>query len=307
VTASPRTLVRAALVIAGTLLAAAGGCVRRAPGERRSEEASAAPPLAAPTTSATPPVSTQPTTAAVPPDATAASAVLDAPDGGASRAPVRAQEIALEEGRSIYYALPHASADAGAPARLVAHLHGICHPPSYSCGKWLGAAVDHGALVCPTGNARCGDAGFSPPSWEAPTWEELVRIMDGDLERAIGKVNGRHRGALRREGAILTGWSRGGFAAPVIARAHPGRWPYLVIIEANAPLSVASLRAAGVRGVALLAGEQGTELAGMRKTASELEAGGLHARLFVMTGTAHAYSADIDDLMRQALEFVLER
>ena len=206
----------------------------------------------------------------------------------------------------MFYALPGASSPAGArPFRLIGHLHGICHPPSYSCGKWLGAASDVGAVVCPTGNARCGGPNVGPPSWEAPTWNELVTIMDADLERSVAKVEAKHRGSIRREGAVLTGWSRGAFAAPVIARIHPKRWPYLVLVEANVPLTAAGLRKAGVRAVALLAGEQGTEIVGERKTHAELEAAGFPAKLIVMRGVAHHYPDDMDDLMSEAFAFVL--
>jgi len=188
---------------------------------------------------------------------------------------------------------------------VIAHLHGICHPPSYSCGRWLGAGASAGVLVCPTGNARCGDATVGPPSWEAPSWDELVVSMHRDLEGAIAKVAARHPGALTRAGGVLTGWSRGAFAAPVIARLHPGLWPYLVLVEADVPLSAASLRKSGVRAVALLAGEHGTELAGERKTEAALRSDGFPVKLLVMRGTAHAYSDDIDALMAEALAFVL--
>jgi hypothetical protein len=219
-------------------------------------------------------------------------------------------EIALTPGRPIFYARPgerdgSVETHAGTkPWRLVGHLHGICHPPSYSCGKWLGAAVDTGVLVCPTGNARCGDANVGPPSWEAPTWQELVVAMDADLERSIARVEAKHPGSIRREGAILTGWSRGAYAAPAIARMHPGRWPYLVLIEANVPLSAASLAKAGVRAVALVAGELGTEIAGERKTEAELVGAGFPARLFVMAKVAHLYPDDMERVMAEALAFV---
>lgn len=216
------------------------------------------------------------------------------------------RSLALTPDRSIFYALPGDPARAGArPWRLVGHLHGICHPPSYSCGKWLGAAVDVGVLVCPSGNARCGDSANGPPSWEAPTWEELVATMDADLERSIAKVEAKHRGSIRRDGAVLTGWSRGAFAAPVIARMHPKRWPYLVLVEADVPLSAATLRKAGVRAVALLAGEKGTQIAGERRTQAALEAAGFPAKLFVMQKVAHLYPDDMDGLMGEALAFVL--
>jgi pimeloyl-ACP methyl ester carboxylesterase len=130
--------------------------------------------------------------------------------------------------------------------------------------------------------------------------------MDADLERSIAKVEARHAGSIRRDGAILTGFSRGAYAAPAIARFHPGRWPHLVLIEANVPLAAASLRRAGVRAVALVAGELGTEITGERKTEAELLRAGFPARLFVMPGVAHAYSDDVDRVMSEALAFVVE-
>jgi predicted esterase len=247
----------------------------------------------------------------------------EAPLAPPPRAPARARpapaertgvdgphELLLEPSRPIYYALPReregvVSLAGGKPWRLLGHLHGVCGPPSYACGKWVGAAADVGVLVCPTGNARCGDSPVGPPSWEAPTWQELVTQMDRDLEASIAKVEAKHRGSLRRDGAVLTGYSRGAYAAPVIARAHPGRWPYLVLIEANVPLTAEGLQKAGVRAVALVAGEQGAEIAGERRTQAELEKAGFPARLVVMPRTGHLYSDDMERVMSEALAFVL--
>jgi predicted esterase len=211
--------------------------------------------------------------------------------------------VMLDAGRPVYHALPTSGAR---PFRLVGHLHGMCGPPSYACGKWIGAGTEVGVMVCPTGNARCGDSPYSPPSWEAPTWMELVAQMDQDLETAIAKVEKRRPGSIRREDAILTGYSRGAFAAPAIARRHPNRWRYLVLIEANVPLTLESLQKSGVRAVALVAGEYGTEIAGLRKTQGELEAAGFPAKLFVMRKTGHPYSEDMEQVMHAALGFVLE-
>ena len=80
-----------------------------------------------------------------------------------------------------------------------------------------------------------------------------------------------------------------------------------LLIEANVPLSAASLRKAGVRAVALLAGELGTEIAGERKTQAELAAAGFPARLFVMSRVGHLYPDDMDRLMSEAFAFVLSQ
>lgn len=211
-----------------------------------------------------------------------------------------ARSLPLDGDRTTYY-VPGATPDA---VRVVGHLHGICYPPSYSCGKWATSAARLGFLVCPTGNARCGDAPNGPPSWEAPSWGELVSVMDRDLERAIASVGKRHS-TLSREGAILTGFSRGAYAAPQIAKSHPGRWPHLVLVEAAVPLSIEGLAVAQVRAVAFVAGERGPEIEGERKIVDGLVAKGFSARLFVMKGAAHFYSDDVDDVMREALDWVI--
>ena len=275
------------LLLGAALLA----CTRGVPSEHAAPLASAQP-VAAPISPPPEPLEAKADAASVPPPAPPRS-LAERVDGP--------HELPLSGDRTVFYARPRTGAG---PWRVIGHLHGICYPTSYSCGRWVGAAADLGVLVCPTGNARCGDAGIGPPSWEAPTWEELVTIMDGDLERSITKVEAKQRGSITREGAVLTGFSRGAYAAPVIARSHPGRWPYLVLIEANVPLAAASLRKAGVRAVALVAGERGTEIAGDRKTAAALEEAGFPVRLFVMRGVAHLYSDDMEQIMSDALGFV---
>jgi hypothetical protein len=222
----------------------------------------------------------------------------------------------LEEGRPIYYAFPFPSAsppteDAGTatedagPWRLVVNLHGTCGGPEYACGSWVHAAVEVGALVCPTGNAHCGPSPLSPPTWEAPSWGELVRDMDVDLEKSVTIIQSRHPRSIRRDGAILTGYSRGGYAVPFLASMHPGRWPLLVIIEADATLDPVALRRARVRAVAMVAGAWGDQIAGMRKTTELLAAASFPARLFVMPKTAHLYSDNMEEVMQQALAFLV--
>lgn len=218
------------------------------------------------------------------------------------------QSLSLDAGRPVWFAV--AKQDAGVPgstrpARLLGVLHGVCGAPSYACGKWAGAGASAGLVVCPTGNARCGDSPYGPPSWEATTWPELVTLMDRDLETSIAKVTQKRPGALSREGAVLVGYSRGAYAAVPIARTHPGRWPHLVLIEADVPVTAKALRDAGVRAVAFVAGEQGQEIAGERKTVEALVKERFPAQLVVMKKTAHLYAEDMEDVMREALGFVL--
>jgi nitrous oxide reductase accessory protein NosL len=197
--------------------------------------------------------------------------------------------------RNVYFVV---SKSTKTPARLVANLHGVCNPPGYACGYWTESASKVGFLVCPEGNSTCGAGG-------PPTWTEPHAQMDADLEKAIAVVDQEYPGQISREGAILTGFSYGAYAAATIARAHPGRWPYLILTEANVPLDASSLRTAGVKAVALVAGEIGSQIAGERATALKLQKQGFSARLWVMKGAGHHYSPDVDAIMGEALAWVL--
>jgi len=174
----------------------------------------------------------------------------------------------------------------------------VCNPPGYACGYWVNAGADVGFLVCPEGNSTCGANG-------PPTWKEPQTKMDEDLEKAIAVVDKEHPNEIDRSDAVLTGFSLGAYAAANIARAHPNRWHYLILTEANVPLDAAQLRAAGVKAVAMVAGEIGTQLAGERETVKRLEKQGYPAKLWIMKGAGHHYSADIDQIMADALAFVL--
>jgi predicted esterase len=223
----------------------------------------------------------------------------DVSEASAERASIGPFEAPFLPRRNVYYVAPKS---ARAPQRLLANLHGTCNPPGYACGLWVHTASTFGWLVCPEGNARCGPAMF-----DAPTWDESFAQMDADLERAVAKIEELHPGEISREGAILTGFSKGAYAAAWIVQAHPGRWPYLILTEADVTLDAQSLRKCGVRAVALIAGERGSQLPGERKTANQLAAQGYPAKLWVMPQAGHHYSANIEEIMREAIEYVLSQ
>jgi alpha/beta superfamily hydrolase len=197
-------------------------------------------------------------------------------------------------GRKVYYATPPLPGK----HRLIANLHGLCNPPGYACGYWTHAASEQGFLVCPEGNGTCGAGG-------PPTWNEPVGEMDKDLETSVDRVSAQYEGEVSREGAILTGFSLGAWVAPRIAAMHPGRWRYLILNEADVKLTRATLEKAGVVAVVMMAGELGSQLAGERATVSRLQREGFPAKLIVMPKAGHYYSGNIDELMTQAMEFVL--
>ncbi len=205
-------------------------------------------------------------------------------------------EIEFSPKRRVWFL---AARDASKPQRLVAMLHGVCNPPAYACGLWAETATSLGFLVCPQGSGSCGEA-----MWNAPTWTGGHTGMDADLEASVAKVAAIYPEQIDPDGAVLAGFSMGAYAAVQIAAAHPGRWPYLVLNEANVELDANKLRTAKVRAVALLAGEKGTQVGGERATVEALKKAGFPAKLWVMKDAGHHYSNDIQALMREAIEWV---
>lgn len=216
-------------------------------------------------------------------------------DAGPPEREIGPHVLPLMPGRKVYFAV---SRSTKTPVRLVANLHGVCNPPGYACGYWTESASNVGFMICPEGNSTCGAGG-------PPTWTEPHAKMDEDLEKAVAVVDKEYPGQISRDGSILTGFSYGAYAAATIARTHPGRWPYLILTEANVPLEASWLRTAGVKAVALVAGEIGSQIAGERATAQKLAKQGYPARLWVMKGAAHHYSADVDAIMGEALAWML--
>ena len=203
----------------------------------------------------------------------------------------------LFEGKRSAYVMPP---QAAGRVRLIAGLHGVCNPPEYACGYWIAAASQRGLLVCPEGNTHCGAA-----DGNATTWTKPAAGMSADLEKAIAAVADVFVDRFDRKGAVLMGFSKGAYAAPKIAAAHPGRWPYLILVEAKVRTTAAALRAAKVRAVALIAGERSGQHATMRRTAAQLAKQGFAAKLWVMPKAGHHYSANIDAIMAEALDFVV--
>jgi pimeloyl-ACP methyl ester carboxylesterase len=103
----------------------------------------------------------------------------------------------------------------------------------------------------------------------------------------------------------LLGFSRGAYAAVIIAQNHPGRWPYLVLNEADTEVTATQLKAAKVRAVVLMAGAIGLNAKPVKKTFEELEKAGFPAKLILMPNAAHHYSNDIAQLMSDAIAFFI--
>jgi dienelactone hydrolase len=182
---------------------------------------------------------------------------------------------------------------------VLVNLHGMCNAPEYSCAPWLAAAGESHFVTCPRGGERCGaDGGFGP------YWARDAALVDEDLNRAIDAIDRESGGRLERAGAVLTGFSRGGYLALDLAKREPGRWPYLVIVEADVRVDAAMLEKAGVKAIAFVTGELSTQRRGMEKSAAALSTAGVRSKLWVMPGAGHAYSTDIAAIAKEALTFI---
>ena len=62
-----------------------------------------------------------------------------------------------------------------------------------------------------------------------------------------------------------------------------------------------------MKAVALLAGEWGSQIGGERATAEHLQKQGYPAKFWKMSKAAHYYSADIDTLMGEAIDWVIRQ
>ena len=175
------------------------------------------------------------------------------PDAGPDvdlRDAVGPYEAVMLEGRPVWWAVPWRKDE----TRLIAHLHGQCAPPVYSCGQWLDAGAARGFVVCPTGNEHC-----TSPIGPA-MWDESFTLMDQDLERAISIAAKKTDGGFTRDGAVLTGFSRGGWAAIELVRMHPGADAPVPVVAGDHQLGHhPRVLAFGANGCAVLAIERDVE------------------------------------------------
>src|SRR5512145_2183450 len=101
------------------------------------------------------------------------------------------------------------------PRPIFVMLHGMCSEPEHECPYFAEAIGHHGWLICPRGNARCGETGST---WQQPRWREAV-------ERSVQAIHEVFPGELDESpGRTLIGFSLGGIVAMAIAHQDQGRY-----------------------------------------------------------------------------------
>lgn len=223
----------------------------------------------------------------------AAPAVLPAPPPWSSAR----QLLATEQGSRVLVYPPPTRPEGRAP--LVILLHGMCSAPANICDGWREDTRDGHWLICPTGNAHCGDW----HDWSGGAEEKALAIddalaaADSAIDPALADRSGK---------AILMGFSRGAFVARDVAYVRPGRFRALVLIGASITPDPARLRAAGVERVVLAAGEYDQARPVMQRAARSLDAAGLPTRYLSLGRIGHWLPPNLGEILAEALGFIGE-
>ncbi|HEU4538127.1 MAG TPA: hypothetical protein VFS00_28595, partial [Polyangiaceae bacterium] len=182
-------------------------------------------------------------------------------------------------GRAVFY--PPAEAAGERP--LTVMLHGMCAAPEWECPFFRQGATASGWLLCAAGPALCGGGPGSRWSGPPATLAKAVGASVDGLERRLpaGSKLGRR---------ALVGYSLGAAAAnSVLALSPPGEWSGLMIVNASAVPSAAQLRKAGVKRVALVAGEHDMTAGKLKRNAKALADAGFEARYFSLGPVGHYF------------------
>lgn len=176
---------------------------------------------------------------------------------------------------------------------LTVFLHGMCALPEWECPVFQGA-TGSSWLLCPPGPAACEGGGAM--------WVGTGSQLEKRVDKSVSLLAERESVDLGRR--VLIGYSLGAPAALRIALAQPGRWQRLMIVNAGTEPSAAQLEKAGIRRIALVAGEQDATAAKLKKSAKRLAAAGVDARYFSMGKVGHYFDATSAERLSEALGWI---
>lgn len=202
-------------------------------------------------------------------------------------------------GRALFY--PPADATPG-ERPLTMMLHGMCAAPEWECPFFRKGATADGFLLCGAGPALCG---AGPGSRWSGAPAALAKAVSGSVE---GLERRLPAGSKLGPGRALVGYSLGAAAASqALALARPGEWTALMVINASVVPSAAELRKAGVKRVALVAGEHDMTAAKLKRTAKALASAGLDARYFSLGPVGHYFGESTEAALEAPLRWLHRR
>ncbi len=194
---------------------------------------------------------------------------------------------------AVYYT-PNTRSHAQA---VVVVLHGMCALPEYECPVFRRGATSGNWLLCPPGPTPCQGGGAM---WTGSA-EQLTATVTESLQALK-----REHSMVDIERKVLVGYSLGAAAALRIASASNGEWTGLMLLNAGLEPNPVALAAAGIRQVALVAGERDGSRAKLRRAANRLVHAGLDARFFSLASTGHFFDGTSEARLVEPLEWLCE-
>jgi predicted esterase len=188
-------------------------------------------------------------------------------------------------------------APAASPQPVTVFLHGMCGHPQNACAPFVDVSTARGWLVCPRAEDECGTGSKWRIVGKADT-----QVVEASVD-ALGKENaGDVEGGSSR---ILVGFSLGGIAAmQIVERAPAGTYAGLVVIAAQIQPDAGTLKRAGVHRVVFAAGDLDMTSAQLRADARNLDTHGVPARFVSLGRVGHGYPVDMEERMREGMEWV---
>jgi predicted esterase len=239
--------------------------------------------------------------------ASAATIALASPPQVAGEAPSRPartqpKEPEWIEGEASAKALVYGpSNDASSPRQtarpVTVMLHGLGGHPQNACSPFVDVATTRGWLVCPRGEDGYGTGA---------KWRLRPREDAGVIEATVAALAAEHQGEVDASAPrILVGFSFGGMAAVQIAQGAPsGVYAGLVIIASQVHPDARALKRAGIKRVVLAAGDLDMTSAPLRSDARALDSSGVATRFVSLGVFGHGYPADMQERMREPMQWV---
>lgn len=236
--------------------------------------------------------------AAAAPTSTQASSPQVSGEAPARNARTTPKEPAWIEGdasaRAFVYP-PQSDAASAKPVTVL--LHGLCGHPQNACAPFVDVSTSRGWLVCPRGEDVCG----SGTRWRLHGPDD-ARVV----EASVDALRQQHAGDVEAADArVLVGFSLGGIAAVQIAQASAsGKYEGLVVIASQVHPDAGALKRAGIKRVVLAAGDLDMTSAPLRSDARALDSNGLPTRFVSLGRFGHGYPADMEERMREPMQWV---
>jgi predicted esterase len=187
--------------------------------------------------------------------------------------------------------------DAKQPKPVVAFLHGMCALPEQECHV-VERTTRAAWLLCPPGPTVCEGGGGA--MWIGTNKKLGERIEKGVSE--LAKVGGDKVDPSRR---ALIGYSLGAPASLRIVMAQPGKWQRLMIVNASTQPSVAQLKLAKVKRIALVAGDGDPTRGKLQAAANRLAHNGVDAKFFKLEKTGHWFDDKTPERFGEPLAWLL--